>query len=153
VINRRPKCSAFSFPQNITLGNSASWKERFLGIDRFNHNSALEFSFYTCAFLSLPLRRVSGAEKFGRLPESMDRAEKLRMSADTTYCCCFRQGMFVKFYEQGLYWFHFVIKPLKPMREKVKNGESIIYGGLPIESFEKILGEKTLLQAEVTEYG
>jgi hypothetical protein len=83
----------------------------------------------------------------------MDRTEKLRLSADTTYCCCFRQGMFVKFYEQGLYWFHFAVKPLKPMREKVENGKSIIYGGLPIESFEKILGEKNLLQTEATEYG
>jgi hypothetical protein len=31
----------------------------------------------------------------------MDRAEKLRLSADATYCCCFRQGIFARFYEQA----------------------------------------------------
>jgi hypothetical protein len=88
-----------------------------------------------------------------RLDTVMDRAEKLRLSADTTYCCCFRQGIFARFYEQVLYWFCFAIKPLKPMHERVKSGEPIIYGGLPIDSFEKMLAEGAPLQVEATEYG
>jgi hypothetical protein len=61
--------------------------------------------------------------------------------------------MFARFYEQALYWFSFSVKPLKPMRETVKGGEPVLYGGLPIASFEKLLAEDALQQVETTEYG
>jgi hypothetical protein len=83
----------------------------------------------------------------------MDRTEKLRLSADTEFGYSFRQGIFSRFYEQSLFWFSVNIKPLKPMREKVKGGEFILYGGMPITSFEKLLGVNALLQVEYTEYG
>jgi hypothetical protein len=78
----------------------------------------------------------------------MNRAEKLRLSADTEYCHCFKQGIFARFYEQAPYWFISSVKPLKPMLETVKSGEPVLYGGLPITSFEKLLEEGALLQAE-----
>ena len=83
----------------------------------------------------------------------MDRAEKLRLSADADTCFCFRHGAFARFYEQALYWFNVSVKPLKPMLERVKDGEPVLYGGLPIASFEKLLEEGVLQQAETTEYG
>ena len=83
----------------------------------------------------------------------MDRAEKLRLSANHEYGHCFRQGLFARFYEQSLYWFSFAVKPLKPMLERVKGGEPIVYGGLPIASFEKLLAEGVLASVETTEYG
>jgi hypothetical protein len=83
----------------------------------------------------------------------MDRAEKLRFSVDADTCFCFRHGAFVRFYEQALYWFSSSVKPLKPMPERVKDGEPVLYGGLPIASFEKLLAEGALQHAETTEYG
>ena len=71
----------------------------------------------------------------------MERAEKLRLSADHEYGHCFKQGMFVRFYERSLHWFSFAVKPLKPMLEPVKGSEPVVYGGLPIASFEKLLLE------------
>jgi hypothetical protein len=69
----------------------------------------------------------------------MDRGEKLHLSADEKYGHCFKQGMFLRLYEQSLYRFSHTVKPLKPMLERVKGGEPVIYGGLPISSFEKLL--------------
>ena len=83
----------------------------------------------------------------------MDRAEKLRLSADREWCHCFKHGMFTRFYEQNLYWFSFAVKPLKPMPERVKSGEPLIYGGLPIASFEKLLGEGALQKVQTMAYG
>jgi hypothetical protein len=83
----------------------------------------------------------------------MDKSEKLRLSADGEFCRCFKHGMFARFYERSLHWFNFAVKPLKPMLEKVKGGEPVVYGGLPIVSFEKLLGESALQQVEATEYG
>ena len=71
----------------------------------------------------------------------MERMEKPRLSADSEYGYCFKQGLFARFYEQSLYWFSTAIKPLKPMLEPVKGGEPILYGGLPIAGFEKLLAE------------
>ena len=82
----------------------------------------------------------------------MDRTEKLRLSVDTQHGYGFRQGLFIRLYEQGLYWFVVHIKPLKPMQERVKGGEPVVYGGLPISSFEKLLAEKAIY-AEATEHG
>ncbi len=83
----------------------------------------------------------------------MERSEKLRLSADQEYGCCFKQGMFVRLYEQSLYWFCTYIKPLKPMLERVKGGDAVVYGGLPVASFEKLVSEGVPLAAEATEYG
>ncbi|MDR2050174.1 MAG: hypothetical protein LBQ63_00130 [Deltaproteobacteria bacterium] len=52
-----------------------------------------------------------------------------------------------------MYWFNFAVKPLKPMLERVKGGDPVVYGGMPIASFEKLLEEETLQQVEVAEYG
>jgi hypothetical protein len=105
--------------------------------------------------LSLLVRRVSGVdlENFWKLHISMDRTKKLTLSADADTCFCFKHGMFARFYEQALHWFAFYIKPLKPMLEAVKDGEPVLYGGLPITSFEKLLGEGALQETETTEYG
>lgn len=83
----------------------------------------------------------------------MDRNEKLRLSANVELCHVFKHGLFARFFEQSLYRFTHTVKPLKPMLEKVKGGEPVVYGGLPISSLEKLLGENTLRQAEVTDYG
>ena len=83
----------------------------------------------------------------------MNREEKLRLSADSEYCHCFKQGMFARFFEQGLHWFGHTVKPLKPMQERVKGGEPVLYGGLPISSFEKLVAGGVLLQVETTDYG
>ena len=55
----------------------------------------------------------------------MNRAEKLRLSADVEYCHCFTHGLFAGFFEQGLHWFSHTIKPLKPMPERVKGGGAV----------------------------
>ena len=39
------------------------------------------------------------------------------------------------------------------MLERVKGGEPVVYGGLPISSFEKLVADGALLQVETTEYG
>ena len=83
----------------------------------------------------------------------MDRQEKLRLSANEEWCHCYKHGMFARFYEQGLYWFSHTIKPLKPMLERVKGGEPVVYGGLPISSLEALIEQGALQQAEATEYG
>ena len=82
----------------------------------------------------------------------MDRNEKLNLSASEEYGYCFKQGLFVRLYEQSLFWFVTHIKPLKPMLERVKDGEPIAYGGLPVSSFEKLVGE-SILHAHLTDNG
>ena len=74
----------------------------------------------------------------------MDRNEKLRLSASAEYGYCFKQGLFVRLYEESLFWFVMHMKPLKPMLERVKGEEPLVYGGLPVASFEKLLEEGTL---------
>ena len=83
----------------------------------------------------------------------MDRIEKLRLSADKEYGYCFRQGLFARFYEQSLYWFSHAVKPLKPMLERVKGGEPVVYGGLPIASFEALVAQGALKEVETMDYG
>lgn len=83
----------------------------------------------------------------------MDRNEKLRLSAIEEYGCGFRHGVFLRLYEQSLFWFSVHIKPLKPMLELVKGGEPVVYGGLPITSFEALLAAGGLSATEQTEYG
>lgn len=83
----------------------------------------------------------------------MDRNKKLRLSADAELSHVFKHGLFARFFEQSLYRFIHTVKPLKPMLEKVKGGEPVIYGGLPISSLEKLLDDNTLRQAETTDYG
>jgi hypothetical protein len=84
----------------------------------------------------------------------MDRAEKLRLSADGEFCRCFRHGMVARLYERSLHWFSVTVKSLKPMLERVKGGEPVVYGGMPITSFEKLVGESVLQQkVEKADYG
>ena len=82
----------------------------------------------------------------------MNRAEKICLSANREYGYGFKQGLFVRLYEESLFWFSVHIKPLKPMLERVKGGEPLVYGGLPVASFEKLLEEKQLF-ANATENG
>jgi hypothetical protein len=58
----------------------------------------------------------------------MDRNEKLRLSADRTHCYCFKHGLFSRFMDHSLYWFIYTVKALKPMLEKVKDGDPLLYG-------------------------
>ena len=83
----------------------------------------------------------------------MDRTTKLRLSADATYGHCFRHGLFARFYEQSLHWFSTAVKPLKPMLEPVKGADPLLYGGLPVASFEKLLAGAALVDVETTENG
>lgn len=83
----------------------------------------------------------------------MNRDEKLRLSADAEWCHSYKHGLFARFYEQSLYWFSHTVKPLKPMLERVKGGDPVVYGGLPISSFEKLLEDGVLQQVETTDYG
>lgn len=83
----------------------------------------------------------------------MNREEKLRLSADEEWGCGFRQGVFVRFFEQSLYHFCRSVRPLKPMQERSKEGKIILYGGLPIQSFERLLEQGILPAVENTDYG
>ena len=83
----------------------------------------------------------------------MDRNEKLLLSAGEEYGCGFCHGVFLRLYEQSLFWFSIHIKPLKPMLERVKGGEPVVYGGLPVASFEALLAAGGLSATEQTAYG
>lgn len=83
----------------------------------------------------------------------MNREDKLKLSAEAGYVHVFRQGLFAKLYEQSLWRFVHQVKPLKPMPERVKGGEPVIYGGLPLKSFEALAAENKLPGLEQTEYG
>ena len=111
---------------------------------------ALEFlNFKLCLYNPYP----RSGSKIILLGMCMNRTEKLRLSADYEYGHCFKQGLFARFYEQSLYWFSFSIKPLKPMLERVKGDEPVVYGGLPISSFETLLEDGVLASVETMEYG
>lgn len=84
---------------------------------------------------------------------TLSREEKLKLSAESGFIVGCRQGLFVKFYEQSLWRFIHTARQIKPMREKVKGGGLVIYGGLPIKSFEALLTENKLPGAETLEYG
>lgn len=60
--------------------------------------------------------------------------------------------MFVRLYGKSLFWFITHVKSLKPMLERVKGGESVIYGGLPVATFEKLQQESSF-SATATENG
>ena len=83
----------------------------------------------------------------------MDRSERLRLSAEGKYGYAFRQGMFVRLYEQSLYWFVTHIKQLKPMLERLKDGEPLVYSTLPVPSFEKLISKGALQAVTTKEYG
>lgn len=84
---------------------------------------------------------------------TLSRDEKLKLSADPKFVQIFRQGLFAKLYEQSLWRFVHQVKPLKPMLERVKGGEPVLYGGLPQKSLEALLADSKLPGAEPTEYG
>ena len=73
----------------------------------------------------------------------MDRQEKLHLSNDEAWGCCFVQGVFVRFFERSLYHFNRTARPLKPMLERVKGGGKIVYGGMPIQVFERLVAQGT----------
>lgn len=83
----------------------------------------------------------------------VNREDKVHLSASASHIYGFTQGLFVKFYEQSLWQFTRQVRPLKPMLEKVKGGEPIVYGGLPIASFEALLGEGKLNGVEKIDGG
>jgi hypothetical protein len=84
---------------------------------------------------------------------TLSRDDKLKLSAETGFTHAFRQGLFAKLYEQSLWRFVNQVKPLKPMSERVKGGEPVIYGGLPLKSFEALAAENKLPGLEQMEYG
>jgi len=84
---------------------------------------------------------------------TISREDKLKLSAEAEYGHAFCQGLFAKLYEQSLWRFIHQVRHLKPMLERVKGGGPVIYGGLPIKSFEILLAEGRLTNAESTEYG
>lgn len=83
----------------------------------------------------------------------MDRAEKVRLSLDFTNCHAFRQGLFMRLYEASLCWFVHQARPLKIMLETTKQGEKLLYGGLPIASFDALAAENKLPGLQATDYG
>ena len=83
----------------------------------------------------------------------MNREEKLKLSAEAEYNHAFKQGLFAKLYERSLWRFIHQTKALKPMQEKVKGGEPVLYGGLPLSSFEALAAENKLPGVEPMEYG
>jgi hypothetical protein len=78
---------------------------------------------------------------------------KLNLSKESGYGHGFRQGVFVRLFEQSLWRFAHTVRQLKPQLEKVKGGGLVIYGGLPIKSFEVLLAENRLACVEEMEYG
>ena len=74
----------------------------------------------------------------------MDRTEKLRLSAESHAGYAFREGLFVRLYEQSLYWFVLHVRPLKVLTLPVKKGGVILCGGLPEASFEALRREGKL---------
>lgn len=83
----------------------------------------------------------------------MTRSEKVRLSLSFDAGHAFRQGLFMRLYEASLYWFTLHVRPLKIMLETTREGERLLYGGLPIASFEALLREDALPEAHSTEYG
>lgn len=83
----------------------------------------------------------------------MNREEKLELAAEPGYIHAFRQGLFAKLYEQSLWRFVHQVRPLKPLPERVKGGQPVLYGGLPLKSFEALAAENKLPGLEQMEYG
>jgi hypothetical protein len=84
---------------------------------------------------------------------ALDRAEKLDLSASPDFIYGFREGMFIKFFEQSLFRFIQSVRPLKPMLQKTKSGGLVIYGGLPVKSFATLADEGRFPGLEDLDYG
>lgn len=83
----------------------------------------------------------------------MDRNEKVRLSLNFATAHAFRQGLFLRLYEASLCWFVHKARPLKIMPEVTKQGETLLYGGLPVSSFETLAAQNALPDLQTTEYG
>ncbi len=59
----------------------------------------------------------------------------------------------MRLYEASLCWFVHTVRPLKIMVETTKSGERLLYGGLPISSFESLVKEERLPESRSAEYG
>jgi hypothetical protein len=82
----------------------------------------------------------------------LKRIDKLELSSSAEYIYGFKQGIFIKFYEKSLYRFIKNYRDLKPMLEKVKNSQPIVYGGLPLKSFTALTADQGLRQGlEITD--
>jgi hypothetical protein len=68
----------------------------------------------------------------------MEIGERLRLSEFSEWLACFREGMFIRFYDAHLGWFCQQGKPLKVLRRSFKKLEDrvVLYGGLPQASFD-----------------
>ncbi len=68
----------------------------------------------------------------------MEIGECLRLSESGEWLACFREGMFIRFYDAHLGWFCQQGKPLKALQRSIKKlqGRVVLYGGLPASSFE-----------------
>ena len=68
----------------------------------------------------------------------MEIGERLRLSESGDWLACFREGMFIRFYDAPLGWFCQQGKPLKVLRPsfKKREGRVALYGGLPQASFQ-----------------
>jgi hypothetical protein len=82
----------------------------------------------------------------------LERVEKLKLSNSLEYIYGFKQGIFIKFYEKSLYRFIKHFRELKPMLEKVKNDQPIVYGGLPFKSFEALTEQGLVIGLERNEH-
>lgn len=68
----------------------------------------------------------------------MEIGERLRLSESSEWLACFREGMFIRFYNAHLGWFCQQGKPLKVLQRSFKKlqGRVVLYGGLPQTSFQ-----------------
>ena len=83
----------------------------------------------------------------------MERTEKLRLSMDFMIAHAFRLGLFMRLYEASLCWFVHYARPLKIMPEVTRQRETLLYGGLPIASFEALAQDGKFSDLRETEYG
>ena len=68
----------------------------------------------------------------------MEIGERLRLSESGEWLACFREGMFIRFYDAHMGWFCQQGKPLKVLQRSFKKleGRVVLYGGFPASSFE-----------------
>ena len=68
----------------------------------------------------------------------MEIGVRFRLSESSEWLACFREGMFIRFYNAHLGWFCQQGKPLKVLRRSFKKleGRVVLYGGLPQASFQ-----------------
>jgi hypothetical protein len=68
----------------------------------------------------------------------MEIGERLRLSESSEWLACFREGMFIRFYDAPLGWFGQQGKPLKVLQRAINKlqGRVVLYGGLPQASFD-----------------